>query len=409
MSSILFVKGLMAAKVRVREVAVVVIKLYSSSRRLAFALFFLVIFVFFIQFSAYARSRFELVMNYLNQKGESGNQVFDGSGDQSMTVYEPKLFFDADIGANTTIFGDLAVDMWSSASDMIIDTASGASGSSVTTEEGGGLQSRIGVNFGVSQKFKTWTFIPRVGYSKEFDYQSVNGGLTVQKTFAEDNFTLSAGTQYYNDAVNVYDVEEGEFDGYASKRILNMYMGASQILSPVDLISFEYSFTNQSGYLAGNVNSVSLSGSRVNEVLPNKRNRHSAMLRYVHGFSEKFAGHLDYKFYLDDWGITAHMIEPSVYVSLLDDALLLKFAYRFYAQSASNYSASSFRSRQEFMTSDSDLDAFIANEVSFHGSYKWLLGNSFIKAIEPGISASYYYRDNDLGGAIIQLNAAIEF
>lgn len=363
-----------------------------------------IILIVCLERTAIARTKFEVITSFMNQSGNGGRQVFDGSGNEDGQVYEPVLFLESQITRNTNIFGTVLADLWSSASEAIFDTNTGASGRAVAGQTPETvLKRRIAFNLGASQKIKSWTLTPRVGYSYEFDYRSLNGGLRVDKSFAQDNFLVSLDYQAYFDRTHAVDIATGQFANWQPKRVHTVGVSASQILTPSDLILVGYSFTHQSGFLAGTQNTVDQNGARVSETLPNQRNRNTVTLRYVHGFTDDLATHADYRLYLDDWGILAHTFEPSLYLGFNGDSGLIKFFYRFYLQSASTYYQNSFPTQKRFMTSDSDLASFQANEGGVMATYEWGL-RGWLKQITLSGTGLYYHRSHDgLNVEIFQL------
>ncbi|EKD41471.1 MAG: hypothetical protein ACD_73C00709G0002 [uncultured bacterium] len=358
--------------------------------------------------TVFAKTKVQLVNNFMYQKGHGGKQVTDGSGDQSLTIYEPILYIDSQVGKNTNIFGGALVDLWSSASEAIFDSSTGASaGASATPERH--IQKRIGFNFGVSQEMGTWTLTPRMGYSNEFDYKSYNGGINIAKSFAQDNFTVSLGYSIYIDSTHPFDVAASQFTAWRSKNTHTLDLSATQILSPSDIILVGYSFTDQTGFLSGTQGSVDINGTRVSEVLPALRLRQAATLRYIHAFTDSLATHFDYRFYLDNWGMQAHTFEPSLYLSFAEDAGFVKFFYRFYLQNAAKYYQDNFSAAQQYMTSDSDLAKFNSNEGGAMVAYNWDLKKSFIKSINVNGTGLHYRRSNDLQGTIFQLGIGGSF
>ncbi|MBI2340488.1 MAG: DUF3570 domain-containing protein [Deltaproteobacteria bacterium] len=362
----------------------------------------IVLLIICLEGTAVARTKFELIMGFMNQFGHEGKQVFDGSGNEKTDIYEPVLFLEHQITPKTRIFGSFLADLWSSASEAIFDTDTGASGRAVA----GGtpdttLKRRIALDLGVSQKIKTWTITPRAGYAYEFDYRSINGGLRVDKSFAKDNFILSLDYHAYFDKARPLDAASGEFTPWQPKRVHTVNVSGSQILTPSDLILVGYSFTHQSGFLSGTENSVDLNGNRVSEVLPDRRLRHAATLRYIHGFTDALAVHIDNRLYFDDWGILSPTFEPSLYLAFNDDSGLIKFFYRFYLQSASTYYQDSFPVQKRFMTSDSDLASFQAHEGGTMISYQWDF-HGWVKAITLSGAGLYYHRSNGLSAAVYE-------
>lgn len=372
--------------------------------------------------TVHARGTFKIVNNYMFQKGEGGKQVYDGSGDQELNIYEPVFYFDVDLGKKTHIKGHATLDLWSSASEAVFDTSTGASGKPLVLDHNKREESdssssnlnkkwqhRLGFNLGVSKEFSTFTFDADIGYSNEYDYTSINGGLALSKSFAEDNLTVALAYHFFFDRVYNFDAVLGSFTGWENKITHAVDLSVTQILSPSDIILLGYTYTYQSGHLAGAQNTVDLMGFRVNESLPAMRNRHAFTLKYVHGFSDIFAAHLDYRFYFDDWGVRSHTVEPSLNLAFGHDAGLVKLFYRFYQQGAVNYYQDSFTSSKTYMTSDSDLASFMAHELGGLVSYEWELKNFFLKSINLTGAASYYTRTNHLDAIVGQLSIGAQF
>lgn len=417
-----YAKQLPVVLVRVLGVVVAVTKRFRNA-------FFLLLLFLFIQSQAVAKTKMQLVNNVMMQSGSDGKQVADGSGNEDLTIFEPVFYVDSQLTPKTHIFGSLTADVWSSASEAIFDTTTGASGKAVAAgnsahidkeseqedereddenedDDSSGshrkLEKRLGLDLGVSQKVGTFTFTPRLGYSSEFDYRSINGGLSIAKSFAEDNFVLAAGYQLFWDKTHPFDAANAQFLDWQNKRTQSFDLSVSQILSPSDLILVGYNFTMQNGYLAGSRNTVELAGKRLNEVLPDSRLRHAATMRYVHGFNDFLALHLDYRYYFDNWGFRAHTAEPSLAIGFHEDDGLVKLFYRYYQQNASTYYKDNFSANKTYMTADSDLAAFHANEAGALVSYSWDLG-AVLKSINASAGASYYMRSNHLNVSLFQL------
>lgn len=386
--------------VKMEEAAVV------ASRKFIFLFLFLIL----LETKAIASSKVGFIVNTLIQRGDSGNQVFDDSGNQDMEVYEPIFFLDYQIDKNNAISLSALIDSWSSASEGIFDTYTGASLNPDRSLASTVYQERRAIYLSSSHDLDFIKISPSLGYSHEFDYESIGGGLTLEKSFAQDNFTVAAGYNYYHDQVNDWDVNQGKFTGFEKKRTHTFSASATQLISPSDAITFGYSYTRQSGHLAATINSVNLLGVRVDEVLPETRHRHSAGAHYVHGFTDNLAGHLSYNFYIDSWGMKAHAVEPAAHISLAEEAILLRLSYRLYTQNAAEYYQDGFNQAQVYMTSDSDLDDFFAHQFGLQGSYTWELENTYhMDNIEIGAGIVYYQRTNDLWILVNQIGLSIGF
>jgi hypothetical protein len=374
-----------------------------------------------VQRQASAGTSLDLVFNSLYQSGKDGKQVYDGSGDQSLTLFEPVLYIDARVDHDTAFFGSVVFDAFSSASAKAFDSGTGASragggGGGEDEDEGGeddlfgGWQTRVGGDAGYTTRTGAWAFTPTAGISHELSYNSVHGGLNVQRFFAEDNFVLSAGAFHFADEAKPWDIAAGRFAGFKPKTTNSANFSATQLLSEQDIILAGLSYTGQSGFLEGTRNTVSTGTvtQRASERLPGLREKWTVNARYVRSLAETVAFHLDYRYYTDSWDIRAHTWEPSLALSFAEEAGAWRFFYRRYSQTAARYYADSFPVMKPFMTSDSDLARFTANEGGVQLVYA-PEAESGKTAWEYGGTALYYRRSDGLAAAVLQATLGAKF
>ncbi len=380
----------------------------------------------YLEMVAHARIKTLLVYTMINQAGQGGKQVYDGSGDQSLTVHEPVLYMEDQISSRTKLNLNFTLDTFSGASDAIFDTATGASGGApaANTNPGHGItdededdpasastsapqrkwENRQAFDISLAQKAGAWVLIPTFGASTQQDYHSNHSGVSLQRSLVEDNFMLSAGVMHYDDQVNLFDLPTTTFTGWAP-RVTDTYdISISQILSPDDVVLFGSGFTRQSGHLSTDRNSEALTGARVAEVLPDKRNKNTYTIRLIHGINDYLAVHLDYRYYTDDWGIYANTYEPSLAFALGERQQgLIRLLYRYYSQNGSAYYKDNFTVRLPYMTSDSDLARFDSRELGLQCTYS-IDVNMMFSEIEFGGGIIYYNRSNDLSAVLYQLS-----
>ena len=389
----------------------------AAIRKFIFALALLLC----LERAVYSRITAELVVNSMYQSGHGGKQVYDGSGDQSLTLYEPVLYINSQIDHDTSVFGSVVFDALSSASARAFDSGTGASGGGGGGDDSGeggdsllgGWQSRVGLDLGFSKRAGSWLFTPTAGYSSELSYRSLHGGLNVQKFLAEDNFVVSAGVFHFADAANPWDVSKGEFSGFKAKTTNSANVSVSQLLSVNDLVLGGVSYTRQGGFLEGTRNTVSTGTAvtdRANEDLPQGRDKFTANTRYVRSLGENLAFHLDYRYYTDSWNIRAHTWEPSLAVSFSEEKGVFRAHYRRYTQTAARYYyGGSFSGARSGKTSDSDLAKFSANEGGVQVSYSPEPGGGGGTEWSYGGTAVYYKRSNDLQALIFQFSLNAKF
>ncbi|MCX6123888.1 MAG: DUF3570 domain-containing protein [Proteobacteria bacterium] len=418
--------------VRVQPVAATLFPMHPVNKKLCTFMIWCA-----LQGRAHAKTNVEFVLNYLEQRSSNGNQVADETANEDMLLFEPTLFIDSKITPNTNINAVVVYDSYSTASAQILYSETAASGAGLVaspadtdffdanpldgeldTESGKekkkpklgkNWENRTGVSAGVSQRFGTWIFSPRIGYSDAVPYRSKSAGLSVDKTFKEETYTLSAGYSAFRDQTYDFSYELGRFTEWQKRNTDTMQISFAAVLSPVDVSLIGLSLTNQTGALRTNMNSVNVGGGRKNEVLPEERSRDAITLRHAHAFNASLAAHLDYRYYYDGWGIRAHSVEPSLVRSFADDDGLLRFSYRFHTQTAAKYYQDSFDSNLSLMTSDSDLSKLNTHEIATQCSYTLDSPISAFDTIRIGGGSAYYKRSNGLQIVSIQGSLGVTF
>lgn len=367
---------------------------------------------FVLQGRVHAKTSVSFVLNYMQQTSMNGGQVAGDSGNEEMLLFEPTLFIDSKISPQTNLNAMVVYDSYSTASAQLLYAETGASGAGakgVKPKLGKEWEYRTGVSTGFSHRMGTWTVAPRVGYSEAVPYISRNGGLSVEKTFKQETYTLSASYNAFRDRVLGFSYNQGVLTDWEDRNTDTYQMSFGAVVSPVDVALIGYTTTMQKGVLSTNMNSVRVDGLRQNEVLPPERSRNSITLRHVHAFTSVVAGQANYRYYFDGWGIKAHTAEPSIMFSFADDDGLLRFSYRYHTQTATKYFQDSFARELNYMTSDSDLAKLVSQEVAGQVSYTFDSPTSLFETMDTGAGLAYYKRSNGLTVAASQANIGVTF
>ena len=379
--------------------------------------YFISIFIYSIR-SLYAdtlevgKSKFKTVFNFYQQSSSSGIQVIDESGDETANVIEPMFFFQHQISENTNINANFVFDSWTAASDTSLDANTGASGN-----HGIGMQGRFSVNSGIQHEKGDWNLGANVGISNEYDYRSINSSLNIAKSFAQKNFTLGLGIQYYADTVGLFQDITPPIDARMNKElernIIATSLTAAQLLTSKDIIQFGFNFIQASKNLESTASTVLVNGIREFESLPDSRNRYAFSTNWVHGITENSSLHTNYRYYNDDWNLKAHSLKLSYLLETNEeDEDFIEFSFRGHSQSAVKYFASSFKNIEKYMTSDSDLAEFTSTEFGVH--YRNYLGNSKLLWIdlpeaEWSTGLVYNSRSNGLDYTYLQTSLGMQF
>ncbi len=363
------------------------------------------------------KTKIKTLLNIYDQNGGQGEQIYGVDQRESATVIEPMLFIDHIIDENTTINGHFVLDGWTAASDTQLDGNTGASGGGV--EKAIEHQSRGSAQIGITKDYKSWLWSSRIGISSEYDYKSLNFGGTVQQNFAQDNFVLAISPQVFLDRAKKYDLIAQDVTEFSGRTIYSLDISASQILTASNIVQAGATYIHMHGMMDNISNTVKVLSnpysnalSRVEERLPDSRERYALSIKDIQAFSDETSLHAGYRYYDDTWGITAHTAELSLVQSYFEDDGLLKLSYRHYSQGANKYYAHEFATSETFMTSDSDMESFSGNRYGIHYGHNFgdytIWGVQFVD-FQFDNAIYYYKRSNDLTYSIAQMAFNVQF
>ena len=334
----------------------------------------------------------EMRSAFFDQTGHGYQSVAgpaQGPGKEDALIFEPLFHLKIRQDAHWTHTVDITVDIVSNASIDAIDAMSTAS----AVNEAATLD--------VSSAYKDGdhTLTARYGGHLEEPFRSVFVGGDWTVSLADDNAAIGVSGMATFDFFDHVD-RLGSQLGLETRQTLNGNLSARQLLSPTTVVDATYGFTLQTGTLQTTYNSVPLAGGgRADEIFPGRRVRHA--------FAARIAQHIPltrstikaaYRYYLDNYQLTAHTAEGMFY-QYLTDWLYLRASYRYHWQSGVDFFADSFApsAKPGPETSDSDLAPFTAHEIGLKlvllaERSPWVgLKRSFIEA-----SFYRYFRSNDL-------------
>jgi len=198
-------------------------------------------------------------------------------------------------------------------------------------------------------KLDNHTITPGFAYSKESDYESYGLSLNDAVEFNEKNTTLQYGVSQNFDSVRNTDYTTGNFiwsDKYSTEGII----GISQLLSPKTILTANFTFGNDSGYLSdpyrlANYHPDNLMPG-INVGVPERRPSHRTKEIFYTSLTQYFDqvnGSLEgsYRFYNDSYGVVANTVGLTWHQWLGKHFMVEPF-FRFYEQSAANFYATTF-------------------------------------------------------------------
>ncbi len=312
--------------------------------------------------------------------------------------------------------------------------------------------------------------------STEFDYNSIGFGGDLSWQFNEKNTELGLkGMVYLDKWKPIYPTELHEYakygDGFQNQgffngvTILNSGGAASTLYHPTDfttiadpgrnsysaslflsqifskrlqaslfmdvvmqegLLSTPYHriyFADKSNYFIGNASDIGHYTTPANrgaymladdiERMPSTRLKLPVGARINYYVSEKLVLRTYYRYYIDDWGMTAHTASVELPVKL-SRAFTLTPMYRYYTQQQVDYFSpfDTHLSTEQYYSSDYDLSTFSSNQYGVGLSYTDIF--THFKLFKFGMKNidlrfNHYERNNDLKANIISMGIKFVF
>ena len=289
------------------------------------------------------------------------------------------------------------------------------------------------INYSHSSDDRNFIWNADVAFSNEYDYTSIGFGGGVAKLFNQKNTELSLKANVYLDQWRpILPTELHEYDKYGSSFLNNGYFSGVTVYDQNGLASNAYLPSQFKGIQSVNRNSYSLSFSfsqiltkklqlslffdvlqqegllstpyhriyfadKANyyigqtqyipvyettenvgvyrladdiERLPKSRFKLPIGVRLNYYINETFKLRTYYRYYTDNWGISAHTANIEVPIKLNDNFTVYPM-YRYYTQTESKYFApfETHVSTEKYYTSDYDLSSFSANQYGIGATY----------------------------------------
>jgi hypothetical protein len=342
----------------------------------------------------------DFLANYYDQDGEH-SPVTGGVGTEDLQVASSAFVVKWTVNPSWTLWADLGFDHITSASTDNIDT---------NVSSASRLDFRVFETVGVDRAFGSQSVGLSAGYSKEYDYESFHGAVRWSMDFNQKNTTLAASARHFWDTVELIDID-GMNRGTASRDTTDLSLSLTQVLYQRTVGSVEVGYTGQSGFLSTPFHEVILDPSssknknkenqRVAERFPDSREKLYVGLRLNHAFTDRVVQRSYYRFYDDDFGITAHTFESETHFRLpVDIEAWIYPILRYHTQTASDFFGlpRTFSGEERYYTSDYDLRDFDSQKfgagmrlTGWKKSRAWLL---WIRSFECRLT--YYTRDYGL-------------
>lgn len=360
------------------------------------------------------------VSGYYHQNGDH-SAVTGGIGTERLSdlsnTIDIKLVRTDKQNREHSLNGEIGIDHYTSASSDKIDPNTISSPSYSDT--------RIypSVNYTIKNPANGFSFGGGLSYSTEFDYQSLGAALQFAKAWDNNNTELNCKLQAYWDTWKViYPFElrppgygtGGEGSGnvdFAPRNSYSISLALSRVINEKMQFALLLDLVTQSGHLETSYQRVYFTDNSAKpELLPANRFKIPAGARFNWFITNHLLLRSFYRFYHDDWGLSAHTIELELPIKISPFFSLSPF-YRFYTQNAAEY-FSAYRQHgiaDAFYTSDYDLSKFTANYLGAASRWvpeKGVFHVSKWNAVE--LRYGHYNRSNGLSSDMITLAATFK-
>ena len=314
----------------------------------------------------------DILSSYYMQDGNN-SPVTGGIGTEELTDMTQKIILKVPLSPKLDLNLDGGYDYYTSASSDNIDPArSSASGADMR------VHGNIGFQYQVTDQL-SWGM--RAGSSVEYDYVSLNGGLNGMYMSKDENTSLSLNLQAFFDTWSLIYPKELRGDGRLvptdQRRSYNGSLAFSRVFNERMQWIVQLEGIYMTGLLSTPFHRVYFQDQEAAKVeqLPETRLKLPIGTRLNISIADWLILRTYYRYYWDDWGITAHTgsIELPIKINRF---FSIYPHYRYHTQSAANYFLpyKEHLTSSEFYTSDYDLAELDSHSYGLGISYSPAFG-----------------------------------
>lgn len=351
------------------------------------------------------------VSSYYNQDGNNA-AVTGGIGSEQLTDFanqiDLKLLKTDKKNREHNINFSVGIDNYSSASSDKIDPTTISSASAGDTR----VYPKLG--WTVNNPETGWRYGAMGSFSMEYDYTSIGFGVNAAKTSQDKNSELALSLQAYFDTwkeilpieLRPPGVEDDDAYTLAPRNSFSGSLSFSRVVTKRLQFSLIADGIYQQGLLATRFQRVYFTDGTVQaENLPGTRFKYPVGARLNYFIGSRMILRSYYRFYKDNWGLTAHTLSFELPVKL-SPYLTISPGYRYNNQYGLQYFApyGQHAPGTEFFTSDFDLSDFdshfIGGRIKLQPEHG-VFGITYLAAME--LRYGHYIRSTGLRSNIITL------
>ncbi|VAW77241.1 hypothetical protein MNBD_GAMMA15-238 [hydrothermal vent metagenome] len=218
--------------------------------------------------------------------------------------------------------------------------------------------------------------IMSLGYSnsEESDYKSDTYSITMSQTMFGNMTTVTIG--YSRGMDDIFRNGDPLFAKTADHQ--NYHISLTQVLTKDLLLSINFDTITDEGFLNNPYRSFAYEEAATpgvilyaSEEYPDTRTSNAISANFLYYLPYRATIKAGYRFYADDWDITAHTVSLS-YVHPFRDRWIFETGYRYYTQSSADFYSDLFSGpdTQNFKARDKELSDFFDHSISLGVSYE---------------------------------------
>lgn len=294
----------------------------------------------------------------------------------------------------THVDAEYTADVWTSAS---IDVRTAAT--MPVSEQ------RDEINAGLSRQIDDFLVRGGYRYSVENDYEAHSG--------------IVAGTLDLEGHCSIFELRltaeqdtVGRSGDETFSRPLTVFggrLGYTQVIDAEMVVQAAYELSHAEGFLSSPYRFVGIGGDGrcggsaelcVPETHPGARTRHAIVVRARRALSEEVSVHLDYRFYVDDWGLYANTAAAQL-GWMHDEHGLFAFRYRLHQQGAAAFYRSTYPAPSgtlQFVTRDRELSPLWTHRLALSYEREVELGEAGpTLRIAAALGGTYLFYEDFVG------------
>ncbi len=354
--------------------------------------------------------------SYYNQDGNNA-AVTGGIGTELLTDFTQKIIVGVPISPRLKLNVDGGYDYYSSASTDNIDNIRSSDSSSDMRVHG-----NIGASYDISARQSVGF---RLGGSGEYDYTSINGGLTYDWESKTRNTALGFSAQAFIDKWKFYFPSElrgqGRLLPTENRQSFNASISIAQVVNKKMQLAVQLEATYMKGLLSTPFHRVYFQEQNLPKVerLPSSRLKIPIGVRVNSYLTDWLVSRFYYRYYWDNWGVNGHTASLELPIKM-NRFISVYPMYRYHTQSGSEYFLpyKQHTLDRQYYTSDYDLSSLSSHSVGVGLSIAPSAGLARIKVpftrqssiVISGVDLklSHYMRSTGLKANIISVGVKIE-